>query len=86
MAAVTSCGFDIVKITPHALDTKRGYSRVYKAEKIKPQKCGDPTFKFELTDERKPISEMNGYFCVPADQVQYMLRYYNEELRRSCEE
>jgi len=27
---------------------------------------------------------MNGYVCIPADQVQYNLRFYNEYLKKKA--
>jgi hypothetical protein len=82
---LTSCsGYDITKNTPHFLDTKKGYARVYEAKKIEPQACGEPDYIFKYTGQTKPISEMNGYVCLPTDQVQYNLRFYNEYLKRKA--
>jgi hypothetical protein len=77
-------GYDITKNNPHFLDTQKGYARIYEAKKIEPEACGEPNYKFEYTGQTKPISEMNGYVCLPVDQVQYNLRFYNDYLKRKA--
>lgn len=83
-ASLSGCGFDITKVTPTFLDTKRGYGRVYKAEIVKPEKCGDPNYFYSYTGNNIPLDKMNGYVCVPADQAQEMLKYYDEYLYRKA--
>lgn len=81
-AVIASCGFDIQRIHPHFLDTKRGYARIYKAIPATPKACGDPEYEFVDSGERKPISEMSGYVALPTDEVQYILNRYNEARRK----
>ena len=83
-AAVASCGFDVTKIHPHFLDTERGYARVYKANKIKVNKCGDPDYKFVDTGERKPIDDMDGYIAIPVSEAQEIIKHYDESERKKC--
>ncbi len=82
--AVTSCGFDITRIHPHFLDTKRGYARVYEAINIKPANCGDPSYRFVDSGKRKPLDEMNGYIAIPVNEAQEILKYYNEQNKKKC--
>lgn len=70
--------------TPTFLDPARGYGRIYKAEKIEPKACGEPDYQFVYSKNNIPISEMQGYVCLPADQVQYNFRYYNEYLKKKA--
>ncbi len=83
-AVVSSCGFDISGITPHVLDTKRDYARVYEIKKITPESCGAPDYKVSVTLERKPISDMDGYWCIPKEQGQDILKHYDEYLYRKA--
>lgn len=78
---VASCGFDVTKITPEFLDTKRGYSRKYEFVKTEVKECGDPGFEARDTGIRVPISEMNGHVCFPTDQAQDMYAHYLKYLR-----
>ena len=80
--AVASCGFNIEKIHPTFLDTERGYGRVYAAKKINPASCGAPNYVFRDTKVRTPISEMNGYICLPVKEGQDILKHYDEYLYR----
>lgn len=82
--ANASCSFDITKIHPHFLDVSKGYARVYRAEKIKPEQCGDPDYEFVFTGEKKPIAEMSGYACIPVEEVQELLKHYDEHKRKQC--
>lgn len=70
--------------TPTFLDPVRGYGRVYTAEKIEPKACGEPNYQFVYSKKNIPINEMQGYVCLPADQVQYNIRYYNEYLKQKA--
>lgn len=70
--------------TPAFLDPVRGYGRVYKAEKVEPNQCGDPNYKFVFSGQTIPINEMTGFVCLPADQVQYNLRFYNDYLKKKA--
>ena len=79
-----SCSFDITKIHPHFLDVPKGYSRVYEAKKIQAQQCGDPEYEFVFTGVKKPISEMSGYACLPVEEVQELLKQYDEYTRKKC--
>lgn len=82
---LSSCAnYEITKNTPHFIDTNKGYARIYEAKKVKPEQCGDPEYVFKYTGINKPISEMNGFVCLPVDQVQYNLRYYNEYEKRKA--
>ena len=69
---------------PAFLDTKRGYARIYAAQKVTPAQCGDPNYAFKYTGKTMPISDMNGYVCLPASEVQYNLKYYNEYSREQA--
>ena len=60
------------------LDTKRGYARIYQAKKIEPASCGAPDYEYFYTNKTIPISEMNGYICLPVDQAQDVLKHYDE--------
>lgn len=84
VVSLSGCGFDIKKVTPTFLDVKRGYGRVYKAETVEPQQCGDPNYFYSDTGIRTPIDQMNGYVCVPLDQAQEMLKHYDEYLYRKA--
>ena len=81
LVAVVSCGFDITKVTPEFLDTKRGYARKYEFYKVKAEQCGDPDFATRDTGVRVPISEMNGHICFPTNQAQDMYAHYLKYLR-----
>lgn len=81
---VSSCSFDIKKIHPHFLDVPKGYARIYEAKKIEASNCGDPEYKFVYTGEKKSIDEMNGYACLPVEEVQYLLKHYDEYNRKKC--
>ena len=70
--------YKIENNTPTFLDPARGYGRVYTAENIEPDSCGAPDFMFKYSGTTKPISEMAGYICIPPDQFQYNIRFYNE--------
>lgn len=82
--SLSSCGFNIEHLHPHFLDTQKGYAMVYEAKKITPEVCGDPNYQFNYTSVNKPIDQMNGYICLPIDEVQEALRYYNEYLRKKA--
>jgi hypothetical protein len=85
LPVVAGCAnYQIEKNTPIFLDTKKGYGRIYSAEKIKPEQCGAPDYIFKYTNKNIPIDQMNGYVCLSADQVQYNLRYYNDFLKRKA--
>ncbi len=80
-----SCAkYNIESNTPIFLDPSRGYGRIYVAEKVEPKACGEPDYNFVYSKKTIPISEMQGYVCLPADQVQYNLRYYNEYLKQKA--
>lgn len=82
---LTSCsGYEITQNTPHFIDTNKGYARIYEAKEVKPQSCGEPNYEFKYTGINKPISEMNGFICLPVNQAQYNLRFYNEYLKRKA--
>ena len=83
-AVVASCSFDITKIHPHFLDVPKGYSRVYEAKKVTAQQCGDPEYEFVFSGVKKPISEMSGYACLPIEEVQELLKQYDEYNRKKC--
>lgn len=82
---VSACGFNIEKIHPHFLDVIRGYARIYEAKKVPNNQCGTPDFVFKYTGVTKPISEMNGYVCIPVDEAQMIERYYNEWLEKNSD-
>lgn len=82
VATVGCANFPVTKITPHFIDTERGYAREYKFKKVKPENCGDPDFAPYVTGVKKPISEMNGWMCIPVEQGQLILNHYVESLRR----
>ena len=85
VVSLSACAsFDITKNHPHFIDTKRGYARVYEAKKVAPKQCGDPDYAFVYTGKNVPLSEMNGYVAIPASEVQYDLRIYNEDLKRKA--
>ena len=84
VAVNASCSFDITKIHPHFLDVPKGYSRVYEAKKITAQQCGDPEYEFVFSGVKKPISEMSGYACLPVEEVQELLKQYDEYNRKKC--
>lgn len=83
--AIASCAnYQIEKNTPIFLDTKSGYGRIYKSEKVEPVQCGDPDYAFKYANQNIPIDQMNGMICLPVDQAQYNFRFYNEYLKRKA--
>lgn len=79
MPMIAGCAtYKIETNTPTFLDPVRGHGRVYRAEKVEPNKCGDPEVIFKHYGETKQISDMAGYICIPPDQFQYNKRYYDE--------
>ncbi len=76
--------YKIENNTPTFLDTNKGYGRVYTAEKIEPKECGAPDYLFKYSGTTKPITEMNGWVCIPPDQVQYNLNYYNNYIKQKA--
>ena len=76
--------YQIENNTPIFLDTTKGYGRIYTAEKTEPKACGEPNYTFVYSKKNIPINEMNGYVCLPVDQVQYNLRFYNEYLKQKA--
>ena len=70
--------------TPVFLDTVRGYGRIYNLEKINPIECGGRDYKSTYSGKNINISDMNGYVCLPVDQVQYNFRYYDAYLKRKA--
>jgi hypothetical protein len=82
---ITSCAtYKIEKNTPIFLDTDRGYGRVYNVEKISPKQCGGRDYEFKYTGQNIPLNQMNGYICLPVDQAQYNIRYYDEYIKQQA--
>lgn len=81
---VGCAAYKIENNTPIILDPPKGYGRVYTAEKVEPESCGAPDFIFKYSGTNKPINEMQGFICIPPDQYQYNLRYYQNYLKQKA--
>jgi len=81
---VGCAAYKIENNTPTFLDPKKGYGRIYTAQKIEPKECGSPNYEFIYSNKNVPIDEMQGWVCLPTDQVQYNLRYYNNYLKQKA--
>ena len=86
LIATTSCGFDIQKLHPHFLDTKRGYARIYEFKEVPKNQCGDPGFTPEYSGKNEPIENMSGYVCFKPEEIQHAYKHYLESLKKNCPE
>ena len=78
VAVISGCSYDITKTHPHFLDPARGYARIYNAKHIDNPECGKPDYEFVNSGKTKPIAEMSGFICLPTDEAQNIIKYYNE--------
>ena len=69
--SLSSCAYNVTKVTPHFIDTVHQTCRKYVAIETKPKII----FKF---DSEKPLADCNGFISVPLEQGQDMKRYYEE--------
>lgn len=85
VVSLNACNnFPVKDMTPEVLDPSRGYARVYKIRDLPNQPCGDPTYEIYDSGIRLPIDQMAGHVAVPTEQMQTMIRYYNEWQRRNA--
>lgn len=79
LVSLSSCAYNIKKVTPHFIDTVNGVCRKYVVESVDPK----VVFKYDST---LPIEQCNGFIAVPVDQAQDMKRHYEEWVRRNKKE
>jgi hypothetical protein len=77
-----NCNYDIKHATPEFIDASRGYARIYKAQDKANPECGEPKYEFVYTGQNINMSDMSGHICLPTEQVQEILRYYNDYVRK----
>lgn len=83
---LSNCAYKLTKATPEIIDVSRGYARIYNFKNIQNPQCGDPLYEAVYSGKNIDLKDMSGHICIPTNQAQEMLRYYNEyeKKNKSC--